>query len=446
MTTGKWKKTNFPGVRFREHPTKKHGVKFDRYFTIRYQVTKELDEIDPETGKKKKIKERIEEGIGWTSERDPEDGQNWTESKAALVLERLKGAAKHGKKEAPTRIAEQREIERQRKEAEKAAQEQAEQERKQAEAESVTFGHYFENVYFPTFQVGRKKETTRKAKEHFKNWLEPVIGNIPLKDVKPFTLEKIKKNILDAGKSPRTLQYVMATFRQVWNMARRDGLISGDTPTRSINKPKVDNRRVRFLSHKEAETLLNALQEKDPLTHDLALLSLHTGLRMGEISGLNWSHIDTERGIIRVMNPKGGEGRAAFMTTQIKAVFEAMTRREPESFLFTRTDGKPLKEMPRIFFEVVAGLKLNEGITDPRQKVVAHTLRHTFASWHVTAGTDIYTLEELLGHSVIAMTERYSHLAPATLQNATRGFERAIESAEQEKAKDQAGQVVNLKK
>ncbi|MDP2853310.1 MAG: site-specific integrase [Smithellaceae bacterium] len=428
MTTGKWEKTNFTGVRFRKHATRKHGVNFDRYFVIRYQ----------RDGK------RIEESLGWTSERDPEDGQFWTEAKAALVLERLRGAAKHGKKEAPTRLGEKREIERQRKEDEKAAQELAEK-------ENVTFDYYFEKVYFPTFEVGRKKETTRKAREHFKNWLEPVIGNIPLKDVKPFTLEKIKKNILDAGKSPRTLQYVLATFRQVWNMARRDGLVSGDTPTRAINKPKVDNRRVRFLSHKEADILLNALQEKDAVAYNMALLSLHTGLRMGEITGLKWSHIDTERGIIRVMDAKGGEGRAAFMTEKLKAMFEAMTRREPEDFVFTRKIGKdlkemPLKEMPRIFFEAVAELKFNEGITDPRQKVVAHTLRHTYASWHVTAGTDIYTLKELLGHSVIAMTERYSHLAPATLQNATRGFEQAIASAGQDKTKEQTGQVVNFKK
>jgi site-specific recombinase XerD len=85
--------------------------------------------------------------------------------------------------------------------------------------------------------------------------------------------------------------------------------------------------------------------------------------------------------------------------------------------------------MPRSFFEFLVELGFNNGITDPRQKVVAHTLRHTFASWHVMAGTDIYTLKELLGHSVIQMTERYSHLAPEALQNATRGFERAIESA-----------------
>ena len=410
----KWIKTTFSGVRYRRHPTRKNGVNLDQYFTIRYKLN----------GKDK------EEGLGWAKE-------GWTASKAYNRLTELKANKKSG--EGPQTLAEKRTIE----QAQKAAKEEAAALQKK---ENVTFSYYFEKVYYPTFQVGRKKETTRKAKEHFKNWLEPVIGQIPLKDVKPFTLEKIKKNILDAGKSPRTLQYVLATFRQVWNMARRDGLVAGDTPTRSIKKPKVDNRRVRFLSHKEADTLLNALQEKDATAYNMALLSLHTGLRMGEITGLKWSHIDTERGIIRVMNPKGGEGRAAFMTERVKTMFEGLTQGEPEGRIFTRTTGEPLKEMPRIFFEVVAALGFNEGITDPRQKVVAHTLRHTFASWHVTAGTDIYTLKELLGHSVIQMTERYSHLAPGTLQNATKTFEGAIKSAEQKKTKEQSGQVVNFPK
>ena len=434
MAAKKWKCTKtkddsgkltpaYKGVRYYEHPTRKHGVKFDRYLAIRYQ----------------KDHTRIEEGIGWTSERDPEDGQNWTEAKAALVLERLKGAAKHGKQEAPTRISEQREIERQRKEAEKA-------EAERQEKESVTFGKYFENDYLPTFKIGRKKGTTRKGEEHFKNWIEPVIGNTPIKDVKPFAIEKIKKNVLGAGKAPRTLQYIFATIRQAWNTARRDGLVSGDTPTRNVKVPKVDNRRVRFFSHAEAEKLLTALKAKDPLTHDLALLSLQTGLRMGEMANLKWSHVDLDRAIIRVMDPKGGEGRAAFMTAKIKTMFEAMKRGGANDYVFTRKDGKPLKDIPLVFAETVKELGLNNDITDPRQRVCFHTCRHSFASWHVTAGTDLYTVKELLGHSVIAMTERYAHLSNGTLQNATRTLERAIESAGQKKTEDQAQQVVNFEK
>ena len=427
--TIKWiTKADNKALRYYKHKTRKlkDSKRPDRYYSIRFKVA----------GRDYTY------GVGWLSDgipeaiRKAEPGLGF-EDYCLKLLRQYKGNVKTGT--GPKSPKQKRAIA----EAREAAEREA---RAQAEADNVTFGHYFEKTYFPTFQVGRKKETTRKANEHFKKWLDPVIGNIPLKDVKPFTLEKIKKNILDAGRSPRTLQYVLATFRQVWNMARRDGLVAGDTPTRNIKRPKIDNRRVRFLSHKEADTLLNALREKDATAYNMALLSLHTGLRMGEIVKLKWGHIDTERGLIRVMDAKGGVGRAAFMTERVKAMFEGLTQGEPEGLIFTRITGKPLLEMPRVYFEVVTALKFNEGITDPRQKVVAHTLRHTFASWHVTAGTDIYTLKELLGHSVIQMTERYSHLAPATLQNATQNIERAIKSAEEEKEKEQSGQVVNFPK
>ncbi|MEN6624554.1 MAG: site-specific integrase [Smithella sp.] len=403
-----WLSTKYKGVRYRLHSTRKHGLKRDKYFAIRYQAN----------GR------RVEEGLGWSSE-------GWTEEKAALKLAELKAAAKIG--EGPARLSEKRQIEDKRKETERAA-------REQADKENITFGDYFTKTYFPTFEVGRKKETTRKAKEHFKNWIEPVIGRTLLKDVSPFSIEKIKKNVLAANKAPRSLQYVFATIRQAWNMARRDGLVTGESPTKLVKVPKVDNKRVRFLNHTEAEALLNALRDKDRTAHDMALLSLHTGLRVGEMVQLKWSHIDIERAIVRVLDTKSAKGRAAFMTAQVKAMFEAMKRRGPEDFVFIKNEGDGLKEMPRVFFEVVQDLGFNNGIIDRREKAVAHTLRHTFASWHVMAGTDIYILKELMGHSVIQMTERYSHLSPVTLQNATQNLERAIDGTAQN------GKLINLQK
>ena len=404
-------KTTFRGVRYREHETRKHGVHKDKYFFIRYKLN----------GKDR------EEGLGWSSE-------GWTASKAYDRLKELKENKKAGV--GPQTLAEKRAILSKQQEADKDEQEKTEKEK-------ITFGQYFEKVYFPTSETGRKKDTTRKWNEHFKNWIDPVIGHIPLKDVKPFAIEKIKKNVLDAGKTTRSLQYIFATIRQVWNMAKRDGLVFNDSPTKQVKFSKTDNRRARFLTHAEAKTLLSALQTKDRLTHDLALLSLHTGLRMGEIANLKWGHIDIDRGIIEIVDPKGGVGRAAFMTGEIKTMFKDMRRLEPNDYIFTKKDGEKLKDTPKEFSKVVTELGLNEGIIDTRRKVCFHSCRHTFASWHVSAGTDIYAVKSLMGHSNIAMTERYSHLAPETLKNATRTLEKAIKAGKQ---KDQDGQVVNFQK
>ncbi|GHT93293.1 hypothetical protein FACS1894122_08290 [Alphaproteobacteria bacterium] len=68
-------------------------------------------------------------------------------------------------------------------------------------------------------------------------------------------------------------------------------------------------------------------------------------------------------------------------------------------------------------------LGFNNGVNDDRQKVVFHTLRHTYASWLVMSGVDLYTVQKLMWHSTIAMTERYSHLAPDHLKKAVSMFE-----------------------
>ncbi|HPC08205.1 MAG TPA: tyrosine-type recombinase/integrase [Smithella sp.] len=417
----KWIATAHKGLRYFEHDTRKHGKRFDRYYSIRFRVDRRLHTF----------------GVGWVSDGIPEavrqeDPGLGFEEYCLKLLRQYKVNAKTGT--GPTSPREKRLIE---KEKEKQVQE----EKARLEKENMTFGYYFEKKYFPTYQTGRKKSTSRKAQEHFQNWINPVIGNTPLKDIKPFAIEKIKKNILDGGKAPRTLQYILATIRHAWNTARINGLVVGDSPTKNVQIPKIDNKRVRFLTHKEAENLLKSLKEEDVLTYYISLLSLQTGLRFGEIAKLKWGHIDLDKGIIEVVDPKGNPTRIVYMTGKIKAMFDKMERRKPDDYVFFK-DGAQLKDTPKVFFKVVDELGLNDGVSDSRRKVVFHSLRHTFASWHVMAGTDIYTVKKLMGHSNIAMTERYSHLAPEALQNATRTLEKAINKAGHKKI----GQVVKFQK
>jgi len=80
------------------------------------------------------------------------------------------------------------------------------------------------------------------------------------------------------------------------------------------------------------------------------------------------------------------------------------------------------------FARAVDTLKMNEGIKDRRLQVTFHTLRHTYASWHVENGTDLYTVKELLGHSDFKMTARYSHLGENTLQAAVKRLDSTLQA------------------
>jgi integrase len=83
------------------------------------------------------------------------------------------------------------------------------------------------------------------------------------------------------------------------------------------------------------------------------------------------------------------------------------------------------------FTEDAEGNPLPVKIQDRRQRVVFHSLRHTFASWLVMKGVPLYTVAQLMGHSTIIMTQRYSHLAPDSMRRATMEPQRILERNQQ---------------
>lgn len=382
----KWFKTEFRGVRYRKHPTRKHGVKFDRYFTIRYQ----------RDGK------RVEEGLGWSSD-------EWTAEQAALTLAKLKKSHKMG--EGPTRLKEKRKI--------------AKEQKAKAAREQITFEKVFTESYYPQAEADKDPQSYNREKSLFNKWINPVIGALPLPAIAPIHLEKIKKTMKDAGLSERSREYALAVVRQVFNFAFKNDLFTGDNPVKKVKVPKSDNKRLRFLTREEADTLLNTLKKEAPDVWEQALISLHTGLRASEIFRLTWVDVNLEQGTLTAKDSKNKSTRFAYMTQAVKEMLLRKKRGELSDLLYPGPDGKERRSVSRAFERIVNDkLKLNDGIEDRRDKVVFHTLRHTYASWLVQQGEDLYVVKERMGHSTLAMTERYAHLAPknsqrtvATLEN-----------------------------
>jgi integrase len=84
----------------------------------------------------------------------------------------------------------------------------------------------------------------------------------------------------------------------------------------------------------------------------------------------------------------------------------------PEGLVFPDRNGKKIVAISQSFRKIIHKLDFNEGITDRRQEITFHSLRHTFASWLALQGESLITLKEMLGHKSTVMTERYSHLIP----------------------------------
>lgn len=351
VMAGKWISTKFKGVRYYEHPTRKHGVKFDRYLAIRYQ----------------KDGKRIEEGIGWTSERDPEDGQNWTEAKAALVLERLRGAAKQGKAEAPTRISEQREMEKARREAEKV-------EAERLEREGITISKYFDETYLKWAEGNKAPNTTRSEKTLFDGWIRPVIGEIPMLQLVETDMGRLKQRMEKAGKAVKTIHLTLALVRQVYNHAKRPDVYL----LAKAKMPRIDNAKLRYLTAKEIDTLLNALKAKSDTVHDQALLAVNTGLRFSEVAGLQYGDVNYETGTLAIRDSKTGS-RTVFFNDIVKAMLKARQGKKTAGLVFPIEVGEHKGNRQVAVsktFQREADRLFNEGVNDRRLRVSFHTLRH----------------------------------------------------------------------
>ncbi len=305
--------------------------------------------------------------------------------------------------------------------------------RAERKKDELTLGGFIEKHYLPWAKTNKK--TWKDDEGNYRRWIKPHLADLPMKDISPFHLEKLKKAMKDEGKAPQTIKHALCVIRQAYNKASSWGMYDGPNPVKGIKMPSVKgNKRQRFLSLEEAKTLLDELKKVSQQTHDEAMISLHCGLRFGEIANLKWADIDFENETIHIKDPKGGEDRHVYMTPQVKEMLsDRMTpEARPTDLIFPDVNGKPKKAVSRAFFRAVERLGFNEGIEDPRDKVVFHTLRHTFASWLAIQGTPILTLKELMGHKSLAMTERYSHLMPDVKREAIKGLARAFEEAEGE--------------
>ncbi|GBC62951.1 site-specific integrase [Desulfonema ishimotonii] len=392
----KWKTTKYPGVRYREHESRKHGVKKDRYFSVRYQ----------RNGKQR------EEGLGWAS------AAGWTEKKVIDALAEIRENIRRG--QGPQSFKEAREGIRQDR-IKDAAQEEEDR------LNSITFGQFFRDSYLPDAKQNKKERSWQTEKNFFRMWISPTIGKKRLSEVSVADLERIRNKMLYADLSPRTVQYCLATIRQIYNRAKTLRIFTGENPATLIKTPKIDNKRQRFLTREEADRLLGHLKYRSLQTHDMALLSLHCGLRAGEIFSLTWDCIDFENDQIFLRDTKNGKNRYAYMTGPAREMLMNRRGKKASGYVFKSRNGKKITEMSGTYKRAVEAVGLNDNITDYRQKVVFHTLRHTFASWHVQDGIPLFTVAKLMGHSSTAMTERYSHLAPNDMKNAVKRFDDNLE-------------------
>jgi len=237
--------------------------------------------------------------------------------------------------------------------------------------------------------------------------LKGLIGSQIAEYVKKQDIINLQAKLMKMGYAPSTVQHFLTMISGIYQFAIEEKLIKTSNPCENVKTIKFNNERERYLTTKEIKLL------KETLSYELELLlfveiALSTGARLGSIMEMKKSDIDFENRSIKINNFKTNDKYIGYLND---STFEILTlhckslKKEQKLFSVSRS---------YISYKVRGAMKklFNEGVTDDYQKVVIHTLRHTFASHLAINGCPIYTIKELMNHKTIEMTERYAKLAP----------------------------------
>jgi integrase len=237
------------------------------------------------------------------------------------------------------------------------------------------------------------------------------------------------RSALEDGAGPSTVRKRLTILGTMFKAAERWGVVT-ENPARRIVKPTEPRHKVRFLTADEWKRL----HEAAPVwLRPLLRLAIATGMRMKEITSLQWGDVDTTAKLLHVAEdtktgmrvvPLGGEAIAVLEAQREHRKAIAKEGGPLSPYVFTGADGKPFltrEDRNRITKATVSTAK-NAGVAEAS----FHTLRHTAAAWMVQAGVSLYEVQRILGHSTPVMTQRYAHLQPDHLRGAVGKLDAAL--------------------
>lgn len=216
----------------------------------------------------------------------------------------------------------------------------------------------------------------------------------------------------DAGYASGTTNRVLVLLRFIFNLAKKWGVPgSAKNPTAGL-KTAPDVCRERFLTQDEAQRLLSALDADENQVAAAAIkLLLFTGARRNEVTHAKWEFVNWEKRTLLVPRAKSGRPRSIHLNSAALELLRSIPRLENNPYIFpSPVTGRPSPSLHFPWFRIrdMAGL----------EDVRLHDLRHSFASFLVNQGVSLYVVQGLLGHTQSRTTQRYAHLANATLSDA----------------------------
>ena len=330
------------------------------------------------------------------------------------------------------------------------AEKRAKEAQRAAEEEKIlTVKQYGDQVFMPALILRCSENTRSNYQGNLDNWVYPRLGGKKLTDVSAAEINALLLEMQSMGKAQASCVKVYTILQSLFKSAYRQDMIEKN-PMDKVDRPK--SRKDKPVST-EAESytaeelgyILSCL-ESEPLKWQVYIrLIADTGMRRGECCGLEWKNVDFQRNEITICKnlcytpqkgvyedtPKNGKSRTIDVDPEVIELLRKLRQEQARScissFVFSQ-DGSPEAmnpQSPTRYF-MVFGKKYGIENFHP------HKLRHTFASVAITAGADIASVSEKLGHSDKAVTLRmYTHADAESIKRASDIFREAVKKAAQ---------------
>ncbi|MCU7495343.1 MAG: tyrosine-type recombinase/integrase [Ignavibacteria bacterium] len=275
---------------------------------------------------------------------------------------------------------------------------------------------------YMTFSQDNHAEKYRRSIELSLRHLTEYFGDDKsLSEIKTKDAERFEAFLRKSA--PKGFKVYHRNLKAAFNKAKDWEYIS-ENPFDKIRLPKQQEFGSVYLDEDDLIRIVTAA--KSDLLGDLFTFAFYTGCRVGEIVQIRWHSIDLESGIILIgdseLTTKSRKQRAVPICDELFGVLINLKLRgcKDDGYVFCKSNGFrfTLEYVSKKFKAVCREIGLDE-------KVHFHGLRHSFASNLVQRGVSIFTVKELLGHSSVSVTERYSHINTESLKNAINVFNKA---------------------
>ena len=292
----------------------------------------------------------------------------------------------------------------------------------------LTFADFSEEFYVP--HATMHKKTWQEDVYKIERRINPTLGKLRLSTITARDLTTFHAKVKEAT-SATTANHHLTLVKRMLSLAVKWGLLEKN-PATGLDRFKEPPHRERYLTKEELPRFLKALDEQeDRLSVAAIRLLLFTVCRKGEILSLHWDQVKLTEGRIFLAKTKNGRARSVLLNAKAREVLEGLLARKGEEprtreseYVFPSRAGTERGHINdlRKPFEVVCEAAGIEGLR-------IHDLRHSFATLAIMAGASLYDVQKLLGHSDIAMTQRYAHMVDESLQRATDNVAQVIEHA-----------------